>query len=158
MRSELVSPGRALCILTGWPNVPPRDIRALSLSVATLLRLCGREGVNAEGEPTADGARFEITWSVWHRSSRSRVRLDSRTMSPNGMRTGDVIDGAPTVTSLSATHSQPDGLVVRDDAVEGDRMQALAISWPGRSREGHCACARCDSESLVAFSLAGISA
>jgi hypothetical protein len=64
MRSELLSAGRASCVLTGWPNVPPRDIRALSLSIATLLRLCGRNDVHVDGEPSEDGARFHVTWRV----------------------------------------------------------------------------------------------
>jgi hypothetical protein len=64
MRSELVEPGRAACTVTGWPNVPPRDVRALELSIQTLLRLAGRDEVRVEGRSTADGARFDVAWKI----------------------------------------------------------------------------------------------
>ncbi|MGE0784297.1 MAG: hypothetical protein AB7S26_01315 [Sandaracinaceae bacterium] len=62
MRSELLGPGVAMCELTGWPKVPPRDVRALTLSIETLLRLSAREEVVVTATKSPEGARFDIRW------------------------------------------------------------------------------------------------
>ena len=62
MTAHVRSPGVAVAEVCGWPAMPPRDIRALALSIETLVRLAGRADVRARGEATADGARYDIRW------------------------------------------------------------------------------------------------
>lgn len=62
MTASIEGPGRAVAEVRGWAKMPPRDIRSLGLSIETMLRIAGREGVVAIGRPTADGAHFEVRW------------------------------------------------------------------------------------------------
>jgi hypothetical protein len=62
MTTKVTGVGRAVVEVRGWPGMPPRDVRALTLSIETLLRLAGREGVRVIAERTAHGARYEIRW------------------------------------------------------------------------------------------------
>jgi hypothetical protein len=62
MTAQVVSPGHAVAEITGWPSMPPRDVRALELSIATLVRLAGRKDVEVDGAATTDGARYVIRW------------------------------------------------------------------------------------------------
>ena len=54
--------GAAEAEVTGWPGMPPRDVRALALSIQTLVRLAGRAEVVVEGAATELGARYSIRW------------------------------------------------------------------------------------------------
>ena len=62
MSARVVAPGHAIADIAGWPAMPPRDVRAIALSIATLLRLARREEVSVDGSATADGARYVIHW------------------------------------------------------------------------------------------------
>jgi hypothetical protein len=64
MTARRISPGLAVAEIEGWSGMPPRDVRAIALSIETTLRLCGRENVTCSAEPTANGARYEIRWLV----------------------------------------------------------------------------------------------
>jgi hypothetical protein len=62
MSARVIEPGRAVAELVGWPAMPPRDVRAIALSIETLLRLAHRRDVRVDGAVTADGARYVIHW------------------------------------------------------------------------------------------------
>jgi hypothetical protein len=62
MTAHVVGPGEAVAEVTGWPAMPPRDVRAIQLSIRTLVMLAGRRDVTVEGSPTAAGARYVIHW------------------------------------------------------------------------------------------------
>jgi hypothetical protein len=64
MTARRVSPGLATAEIEGWPQMPPRDVRAIALSIETTLRLCGRERVSCTAASTATGARYEIRWQA----------------------------------------------------------------------------------------------
>jgi len=48
--------------VTGWADMPPRDILALGLSIQTFLRLAGRKEATVQGRATPTGAFFDVTW------------------------------------------------------------------------------------------------
>ncbi|MCZ7678783.1 MAG: hypothetical protein M5U28_08435 [Sandaracinaceae bacterium] len=50
--------------VTGWASIPPRDVRALGVSIAAFLRLAGRTNVAVQGEKTAAGARWQIRFDA----------------------------------------------------------------------------------------------
>jgi hypothetical protein len=64
MSARVVAPGEGEAVVVGWPNMPPRDVRAIEISIGTLVRLAGRHDVRVEGGATADGARWTIRWRV----------------------------------------------------------------------------------------------
>jgi hypothetical protein len=64
MTARRVAPGRGVAEIEGWPRMPPRDVRAIALSIETLLRLCGREQVSCSAAVTENGASYEIRWRV----------------------------------------------------------------------------------------------
>jgi hypothetical protein len=64
MSARVVGPGEGIAEITAWPGMPPRDVRAIELSIATLLRLAGRREVSVQGAATSDGARYSIRWRV----------------------------------------------------------------------------------------------
>lgn len=62
MSARAIGPGEGAAEVTGWPAMPPRDVRAIALSIATVMRLAGRADVAVDGEATPDGARYRIRW------------------------------------------------------------------------------------------------
>ena len=64
MTSRILSPGVAMAEVTGWPGMPPRDVRALGLSIRTVLELSGRQAVSVIGERTSSGARYDVRWKA----------------------------------------------------------------------------------------------
>lgn len=62
MSARVTSPGVAVAEVEGWTGMPPRDVRALAISIETLLRLAGRKGVRVQGESTPGGARYTVRW------------------------------------------------------------------------------------------------
>lgn len=62
MTARRVSPGLGVAEIEGWSDMPPRDVRAIALSIETTLRLCGREHVTCTAQSTPSGARYEIRW------------------------------------------------------------------------------------------------
>lgn len=64
MTARLVGPGRGVAEVTGWASIPPRDVRALGVSIAAFLRLAGRTNVAVQGEKTAAGARWQIRFDA----------------------------------------------------------------------------------------------
>jgi hypothetical protein len=64
MTARLVEPGVARVELRGWPTIPPRDVRALELSIGTLLRLAGRDEVATSATRTDEGVAYRVTWRI----------------------------------------------------------------------------------------------
>jgi hypothetical protein len=63
MTAIRTAPGEAVAEVMGWPAMPLRDVRALALSIETVLRLAGRADVVVTAEATPGGARFSLRWS-----------------------------------------------------------------------------------------------
>ena len=62
MTARLVAPGEGEVVLTDWASIPPRDVHALGISIATFVRLSGRKDVTIEGEKTPSGGRWRVRW------------------------------------------------------------------------------------------------
>lgn len=62
LSGRVVARGQAELILSDWPGVSARHVRALGVSVATVVELAGRQGVKVVSELTRDGARYRLTW------------------------------------------------------------------------------------------------
>lgn len=64
MSARVVARGRAVAEVSGWRDMPPRDVLALGISIRALVSLAGREDVTVRGERTAGGAEYTIRWRV----------------------------------------------------------------------------------------------
>jgi len=62
MRVVSVEEGAARLEVIDWPEIPPRDVLSLGLSVQTFLRLAGRREATVSGRITPTGASFEVRW------------------------------------------------------------------------------------------------
>jgi hypothetical protein len=62
MTASRTAPGRAVCEVSGWPDMPPRDVRSIAISIETVLRLAGRKEVATVTETGPSGPRFHLTW------------------------------------------------------------------------------------------------
>ena len=60
MHAELVGPGHAVMTLTGWADVPDRELNAIEVSTEIVLHLSGRKQAIVRVVRTADGARFDV--------------------------------------------------------------------------------------------------
>ena len=57
-----VQAGRAICTLTGWPDVPKMSLQGIAIGMETALRLGGRKEPVVRYERRPDGAVFIATW------------------------------------------------------------------------------------------------
>jgi hypothetical protein len=62
MTARVVEPGHAVAEIVGWRSMPPRDVRAIALSITTLLKLAHRHDVRVDATATPDGAVYAIRW------------------------------------------------------------------------------------------------
>lgn len=62
--AELLEPGQARLVLTGWPGITERSIRAVGIGVEVVLGLTGRRGVRWKWVRTEDGAVLRLAWEV----------------------------------------------------------------------------------------------
>ena len=62
MSSYILVPGKSETIVSGFPEIPERDIVILAASIETVIALAGRRDVKSKGERTPDGARFLTSW------------------------------------------------------------------------------------------------
>ncbi len=67
-RGKLVSrfpgPGHAELELTGWPDVPTRDMEVIGVAVKRVLEMAGRKEVNYLARRTPDGAFYTLTFQA----------------------------------------------------------------------------------------------
>jgi len=64
MATRILAPGKSESIVSGFPDIPERDIVILAASIETVIELAGRQAVKSRGERTSDGARFLTTWDA----------------------------------------------------------------------------------------------
>lgn len=62
MCARMAGLGAAIVELTDWASVPERDVQPIALSIATYLRLTGRENASVKATRTASGLQFRVTW------------------------------------------------------------------------------------------------
>jgi hypothetical protein len=62
LTARMVSPGRAQVTLSDWPEVSPRHVRTLGISIVTVVTLAGRKDVGVTSSPSPDGAVFHLIW------------------------------------------------------------------------------------------------
>lgn len=62
MTARIPEPGRGEAIVTGWPDIPSCEIRALAVATRTVMEVAGRQNVVARWERTGDGARLMVSW------------------------------------------------------------------------------------------------
>tara|TARA_B100001750_G_C15375869_1_gene529803 strand:+ start:212 stop:769 length:558 start_codon:yes stop_codon:yes gene_type:complete len=62
MRAEVLGRGEARVQVTGFPEIPDRDVMALGLSIRSLLGLAGRKSVTVDGRRSPDGATWTVRW------------------------------------------------------------------------------------------------
>lgn len=62
MSGGVVSPGRAELVVTGWPEMPERQVRNLALASELILEAAGRRDVHTRYERTPDGAKLAIAY------------------------------------------------------------------------------------------------
>ncbi len=70
MISEIVGPGKARVQVTDFHDIPDRDVTALGISIAALLRIAGRSDVKVHGRRAPGGANWTVRWR--HRSESKR--------------------------------------------------------------------------------------
>jgi hypothetical protein len=63
LTSSMRAPGHALLDLTGWPEVPVRQIRVFGIRMQTIALVSGRREARIEFERTREGAHDELRWS-----------------------------------------------------------------------------------------------
>lgn len=63
LAASMHGPGHAVLELTGWSDVPVRQVRVFGISMQTIALLSGRRGAQFEFERTRDGAHYELHWS-----------------------------------------------------------------------------------------------
>lgn len=61
---EIVGPGRAKAVLTGWPGMSDLRRVGVATGIETLLTVSGRNDTKVEFEATDDGAIFYVAWTV----------------------------------------------------------------------------------------------
>lgn len=64
MTSKMLRPGFAEVTISGWPNMPDRDIAVMRLVIERFLALAGRERVSVTAERTPIGARYKAQWKI----------------------------------------------------------------------------------------------
>jgi hypothetical protein len=62
MTSRFPAPGRAELELTGWPDVPNRDMEVIAVGVKRVLEIAGRREVSCVVRRTSDGAFYSVTF------------------------------------------------------------------------------------------------
>lgn len=60
MEAELISPGRSVAHLRGWPSAPDFHLNAVATGIATMLRIARRRQISVTWSRTHDGAKFDI--------------------------------------------------------------------------------------------------
>ena len=64
MVAEKIAAGRGRLTVSEWPNMPAISLRGLRVGIETILKLAGRRDVRVKIEPTADGARLEVSFDT----------------------------------------------------------------------------------------------
>ncbi len=62
MIGEIPEPGRGIATVTGWPEIPECEIRALAVATCSVMECAGRENVRSRWERTREGARIYLAW------------------------------------------------------------------------------------------------
>jgi hypothetical protein len=64
LHGRMLAPGHAELLLSDWPDIPERQLRAIGINIASTLSLAGRHDVRLDAARTADGSRYELRWRV----------------------------------------------------------------------------------------------
>jgi hypothetical protein len=72
MEAELISPGRSIAHLRGWPAAPDFHLNAVATGISTMLRIARRRQITVTWTRTHEGARFEIYSSSGDASPESK--------------------------------------------------------------------------------------
>jgi hypothetical protein len=62
LTARVVTPGISELTLTGWPDITPRQIRTIGISIEEVVRIAGRRDVTVTSVRTPDGAQYRLTW------------------------------------------------------------------------------------------------
>ena len=62
MTARFPGPGHAELELTGWPDVPTRDMEVIGVGVKRILEMAGRKEVTAVARRTSQGASYTVTF------------------------------------------------------------------------------------------------
>jgi post-segregation antitoxin (ccd killing protein) len=64
LHARMAAPGHAELLLSDWPNIPERQLRAIGINIESALTLAGRHDVRVRAERSVDGCRYELRWRV----------------------------------------------------------------------------------------------